>query len=140
MEIEGSFYRWENNQLVIGEETINVLTPGGRVDAGRASALINWVAVHGSAAVTQMNDAGLLNDKSVSNPTVFLAMAIGYIADEQALLDLARIVTPSKPSEWIKENFDLGWLLEGLIKIWDSSPGLRTSISGLSSRFFGQRS
>jgi hypothetical protein len=67
-------------------------------------------------------------------------MAIGYIADEQALLDLARIVTPSKPSEWIKENFDLGWLLEGLIMIWDSSPGLRTSVSGLSNRFFGQRS
>ena len=75
--MEESFYRWENNQLVIGEDKINVLTPGGRVDAGRASALINWVAVHGSAAVTQMNDAGLLNDKSVNNPTVFLAMAIG---------------------------------------------------------------
>lgn len=135
-----SFYRWENNQLVIGDETISVLAPGNRIDAGRSSALINWVAVHGSAAVTQMNDAGLLTEKSTNNPTVFLAVAIGYIADEDALLGLARIICPSKSSEWIKDNFDLGWVLEGLILIWENSPGLRSSISGLSRRFFGKQS
>jgi len=94
--------------IQVGDEEIVV----GRVSPEQVAGLTNIIGRYFRGASESLSG---LDD--VDN--IALISALLMAVDGNALVELGQLVS-GKDEEWVRENFDLGWITEGLVALLDA--------------------
>lgn len=115
--------------IVIGDETID-LSERGLVQIKRLSSLGKFLKDYGNLAIKQSDFSGVQEGNS-AGILQFVLDFVGSI-DESGLVLLGQIVS-GKDETFVKENFDLEWVVDGIV-ILINMPAFRKIVD----RFFGR--
>jgi hypothetical protein len=100
----------------------------GREQADQVVVAAQWLGTYGSKILAEVSD----EDGQIQIGDVWeLIDSISKAVTTDALIDLF-VVVYGCPKSFANKHFDIGYLVEGLMILWDESPGIRQLVQ----RFF----
>lgn len=115
--------------IEIGGESVS-LAQGGMAQVKRLSKATQFLNTYGKAAIKDVNFQSLDENSQTDMLTIIISL-LGTL-DEGAWVLVGEFVS-GKDKEFVKENFDLEWVIEGLTWLLQTGPYRK-----LVDRFFGR--
>lgn len=134
-------YYWQTDDptvFLVGGKTFNIVKRGMEY-AKQTGSITSWLGLHGTNALLKFQEIGREGEGAASEDTLtFLGRALSAALEPDAVIDLAAVLLGCDRA-FAEEHFDIGWLLDALMVVWEKQPGIQFAVRRFANRFFGAR-
>lgn len=132
-------YKWRTKThgvFDIGGKKINLM-PKGYEYARQFGRISSWLGTYGLSAFMYADEEGALDDSGdqLGQISKLISVIFEHGMTPDAMIELGIALT-GEDEDFIAENFDPGWLVDGILLIFDEREGVRLAFQRLWERFF----